>query len=59
VNELGKTLVLEAGPEFKVLAESSFDADDEYFWATPAISGEDLLIRSSDALYCVRAAPGA
>ena len=59
VNELGKTFVLEAGPEFKVLAESSFDADDEYFWATPAISGEDLLIRSSDALYCVRAAPGA
>ena len=27
---------------------------DEVFWASPAVAGDALLIRSSDALYCVR-----
>jgi hypothetical protein len=25
------------------------------FWSTPAVSGDSLLIRSSDAVYCIRA----
>ena len=54
VNERGQTVVLEAGPEFKILAECSVGSDDEVFWATPAVAGDSLLIRSSDAVYCVR-----
>jgi len=54
VNERGKTVVLEAGPEFKILGESSVGSDDEVFWATPAVAGDSLLIRSSDAVYCIR-----
>jgi outer membrane protein assembly factor BamB len=54
VNERGKTVVLEAGPEFKILGESSVGSDDEVFWATPAVAGNSLLIRSSDAIYCIR-----
>jgi outer membrane protein assembly factor BamB len=54
VNERGRTVVVQAGPEFKFLAESSLGDSDEIFWATPAVAGNALLIRSSDALYCVR-----
>jgi len=54
VNELGRTVVLEAGPELKVLAESAIGTDNEVFWATPAVAGDALLIRSSDAVYCIR-----
>ena len=53
VNEQGRTLVLEAGPEFKILAECSLGGD-EVFWATPAVAGDSLLIRSSAAVYCIR-----
>lgn len=54
VNERGRTIVLEAGPEFKILAESSVGSEDEIFWATPAVTGDSLLIRSSEAVYCIR-----
>jgi outer membrane protein assembly factor BamB len=54
VNERGRTVVLEAGPEFKVLAECTVGSEEEVFWASPAIAGDSLLIRSSDAIYCVR-----
>jgi len=54
VNEAGNTIVLKAGPTFEVLAESDLGADGEVFWATPAIAGDALLIRSSDALYSIR-----
>jgi outer membrane protein assembly factor BamB len=54
VNERGKVVVLQAGPEFKVLAESSVGSGDEIFWATPAVTEDALFIRSTDALYCIR-----
>ena len=54
VNEKGRTVVLEAGPEFKVLAESTVGTPGEVFWATPAVVGDALVIRSSEALYCIR-----
>ena len=38
----------------EVLAESDLGADGEVFWATPAVAGDALLVRSSDALYCIR-----
>jgi outer membrane protein assembly factor BamB len=58
VNERGRVVVLQAGPEFKVLAESPVadpqTGGDEIFWATPAVMGDALLIRSTDAVYCIR-----
>jgi outer membrane protein assembly factor BamB len=54
VNEKGKTIVVATGPEFKVLAECAIDAADEVFWATPAVTDDALLIRSSQAVYCIR-----
>ena len=54
VNEKGRTVVLAAGPEFKVLGEWSIGGDDEVFWSTPAVTADALLIRSSAALYCIR-----
>jgi len=54
VNEQGRTVVLEPGPDFKILGEFSIGSDAEVFWATPAVCGDSLLLRSSDALYCIR-----
>jgi outer membrane protein assembly factor BamB len=54
VNEKGRTVVVKAGPAFELLAESSLGDTDEIFWATPAVAGNSLYIRSSDALYCIR-----
>jgi outer membrane protein assembly factor BamB len=54
VNEKGTTVVLRAGPEYELLGESTIGPGDEVFWATPAVAGDALLIRSSDALYCIR-----
>jgi len=54
VNEKGRTIVMAAGPEFKILGEWAVGGDDEVFWATPAVTGDALLIRSSAAIYCIR-----
>ena len=54
VNEKGTTFVLRAGPAYEVLAESTIGPGDEVFWATPAVTSDALLIRSSDAVYCIR-----
>jgi outer membrane protein assembly factor BamB len=49
------TLVLPAKPEFKIVAQNRFPADDTDFNATPAISNNELFLRSNLALYCVAA----
>lgn len=49
------TLVLPARPEFKILAQNRFPADDTDFNGTPAISNNELFLRSNLALYCVAA----
>ncbi len=54
VNEQGNTLVMTAGPEFKVDAELSTGSKDEVYWSTPAVANGSLLFRSSDAIYCYR-----
>ena len=48
--EDGKVTVMEAGREFKKLAEGKFD---EGFMAAPAVSGKALFLRTKGALYCV------
>jgi outer membrane protein assembly factor BamB len=54
VNEKGKVVVVAMGPEFRVLAESPLGTADEVFWATPAVTDDALLVRSSQAVYCIR-----
>jgi hypothetical protein len=52
MDETGKTLALESGNEFKVVATNQLR--DDSFWSTPAISGNSLLIRGAKKLYCIR-----
>jgi outer membrane protein assembly factor BamB len=49
-SEDGDTYVIAAGPEFRVIAKNSLD---ELVMASPAISGDALLMRGLDHLYCV------
>ena len=46
----GKTFVLEAGPELKVLATNDLG---EMCWSSAAIAGNVLLIRTIDHLYAI------
>jgi outer membrane protein assembly factor BamB len=46
----GRMSVIETGPELNVVASSELD---EMCWATPAIVGNRLLVRTVDHLYCI------
>jgi len=46
----GETTVIEAGPEFKVLAKNPLD---EKVQASPAISRGQLFIRTEKHLFCI------
>ncbi len=50
LSESGITTVIEAGPEFKVLAKNELDGK---FCASPAISRKQIFIRSEHNLYCI------
>jgi outer membrane protein assembly factor BamB len=52
LNEDGITFVVQAGPEFKLLGTNPLD-DGEMCMATPAIAGDNLLIRTEQRLVCV------
>ncbi len=47
----GRTVVLKTGPEPEIVAENQLDGD---IWATPAILGGALLIRTSGYLYKIQ-----
>ena len=47
------TLVLPAKPEFEVLSQNKFAGDDSDASGTPAISGDNLILRTGKFLYCV------
>jgi outer membrane protein assembly factor BamB len=51
LNEEGDTFVIKAGTEFELLGVNSLD---EFSMATPAISGDRLLIRTQSKLYSIR-----
>lgn len=53
VTRLAGTFVIDAKPEFKVLAHNKIASDETQFNATPAISGNALYLRSDSALYCI------
>lgn len=50
-DEQGKTTVIEAGRELKVLAENTLDAG---FMSSPAVSGDLLIVRTRTHLYGIR-----
>lgn len=52
--ESGDALVLRVGPRFEVLGRSRLD---DLFWASPAVSGNSLILRGAGYLYCIREAP--
>jgi outer membrane protein assembly factor BamB len=52
LSEKGKTTVIQAGPEFKVLAQNELN---EKCCASPAVSHKQLFIRSEHNLYCIGA----
>lgn len=49
VSESGKVTVLKAGAQWEILAVNDLG---EECWATPAIAGDSIYIRTRDALYC-------
>ena len=51
LNEEGHTFVIKAGDEFELLGVNSLD---EFSMATPAISGDRLLVRTQKRLYSIR-----
>jgi outer membrane protein assembly factor BamB len=51
----GRTFVVQAGPEFKVLGKNEIG---EMCWATPAAANGALFLRSRDHLYCIRQPAG-
>jgi len=50
-DENGLTHVIQAGPEFKVLAQNNLN---EMSLATPAIAGNKLFVRTLSHLYCLQ-----
>jgi outer membrane protein assembly factor BamB len=50
LSEKGKTTVVQAGGEFKVLAENELN---EKCCASPAVSQKHIFIRSENNLYCI------
>ena len=55
LNELGESVVIAAGPEFKILAKNSIG---EKCQASYAISQKQLFIRSATNLFCIGISPG-
>jgi outer membrane protein assembly factor BamB len=53
LSEYGQTSVIAAGEEFKVLHANEL-AEDDMCMATPALAGEQLLIRAEKRLYCIK-----
>jgi outer membrane protein assembly factor BamB len=55
-NQSGKTFVLDAGKTYNVVAENRLDVGRESpggFMASPAVVGNDLILRTRTHLYCV------
>jgi len=55
VSRRAGTFVIEAKPEFKVVAHNQLAGDDTDFNGTPAVVGPQLFLRSNRYLYCIEA----
>jgi outer membrane protein assembly factor BamB len=47
----GTMSIVKAGPKFEIVGKNKLDGE---FWATPAMVGDAVLLRSPNAVYCVR-----
>jgi outer membrane protein assembly factor BamB len=47
----GQTFVVQAGPQFKLLATNDLD---EMCWSSPAVAGGALFLRTVEYLYCIK-----
>lgn len=50
-DQSGRTHVIAAGPEFRVVAKN--DLNDEMCWASPAVAGNHIFVRTIDHLYAI------
>jgi outer membrane protein assembly factor BamB len=50
-SESAETAVIQAGPEYKLIAKNSLDGS--YTLGCPAIDGEEIFIRTASHLYCI------
>lgn len=55
VSRYDGTFVLPARPEFEILAQNQFADDDSDASGTPALSGNEMFVRSGKYLYCITA----
>jgi outer membrane protein assembly factor BamB len=55
VSRRNGTFVIEAKPEFNLVAQNKLAGDESDFNATPAVVGRQFFLRSNRALYCVEA----
>ena len=53
VSRRSGTFIIEAKPDFKLVAQNTLSGDDSDFNATPAIVGRQLFLRSNRMLYCI------
>ena len=53
VSRYDGTFVIPAKPAFEILAQNKFTSDDSDASGTPAVSGNELFMRSGKFLYCV------
>lgn len=53
----GKAQWWKAGESYEPLGQGAFDDDGSQFNATPAVAGDQLLIRSNKRLYCIGSVP--
>ncbi len=52
LDQSGQTFVIAAGPTYKLLNTNK--VADEMFWASAAVSGDAVLLRGVDHIFCVR-----
>jgi outer membrane protein assembly factor BamB len=52
LDQTGRAFVVAAGPDFKIVATNELP---EMCWASPAVAGDRLLIRTAEHLYAVGA----
>lgn len=53
VTRTGGTFVVKAAPKYELLATNRFKDDDTDFNASPAVMGNQILLRSNQFLYCI------
>jgi len=54
LDEAGRTVAVKTGPKFEVAEKNELAAKGEVFWSGAASTGNELFIRGTEFLYCIR-----